>query len=195
MTIDWTYPSDRTDAGLFEIGRRIAETLGRAPDATRFSYDVREMLRITRMIETGSRGGRLLTGFQTAYKLSIESARYADLLAARTKVSVWATGNALTDPGLAQLDYHEVGADLLALGNQWFLVSDRPSPIAFVSWELGEPQLFGVGGASQAGKRFVGFVSEDPDVVRLVMDGLVSGRNQVPPPAARVPAAPSASAG
>ena len=116
MTMDWTYPADRTDAGIFEIGRRMAETLGRAPDATRFSYDVREMLRITRMIEAGSRGGRLLTGFQTAQKLSVEAKRYADLLSAGTKVSVWAVGGALPDPGLAGLDYREVGVTAVAIG-------------------------------------------------------------------------------
>jgi hypothetical protein len=34
--MDWTYPETNDEAGIFEIGRRLAEELGRAPDVTRF---------------------------------------------------------------------------------------------------------------------------------------------------------------
>jgi hypothetical protein len=34
--MDWTYPETNEKAGIFEIGRRLAEELGRAPDVTRF---------------------------------------------------------------------------------------------------------------------------------------------------------------
>lgn len=39
--MDWTYPVGAGDSGIFEMGRRLAEALGRAPDATRFTYDPR----------------------------------------------------------------------------------------------------------------------------------------------------------
>ena len=56
--MDWTYPAGAGDSGIFEIGRRLSEALGRAPDATRFTYDPRAMLRTTRDIERASTGGR-----------------------------------------------------------------------------------------------------------------------------------------
>ena len=36
--MDWTYPETNDEAGIFEIGRRLAEELGRAPDVTRFIW-------------------------------------------------------------------------------------------------------------------------------------------------------------
>jgi len=48
--MDWTFPPGAGDSGMFEIGRRLAEQIGHLPDATRFTYDPREMLRITRQI-------------------------------------------------------------------------------------------------------------------------------------------------
>ena len=90
--------------------------------------------------------------------------------------------------GLDGLDYRSQTRDVRRLGNQWFLVSTEPEPIAFVSWELGDPTLFGVGGAATAGKRFVGFVSEDP----LVVAELVATLRAVP--GTKVPGLPGAPA-
>jgi hypothetical protein len=170
--MDWTYPASSGDAGIFEIGRRLAEALGRAPDATSFTYDPRAMLRATRHIERAARGGHLLVGFQKADKLLVEADRYFDLRAADTDVTVWAIGPRPADPRLAALDYREARRDTSRLDAQWFLVSERPEPLAFVSYELGDPARFGVGGAATPGKRFVGFVSDDPDVVALLVDAL-----------------------
>ena len=170
--MDWTYPASSGDAGIFEIGRRLAEALGRAPDATSFTFDPRAMLRTTREIERAARGGHLLVGFQKADKLLVEAVRYAALLAADTELTVWATGPRPADPRLADLDYREARRDTSRLDAQWFLVSDRPEPLAFVSYELGDRASFGVGGAATPGKRFVGFVSDDPDVVALLVDAL-----------------------
>ena len=39
------------EAGIFEIGQRIAQALGHVPDVIRFSYDPREMVRTTREVE------------------------------------------------------------------------------------------------------------------------------------------------
>ena len=173
--MDWTYPARTGDSGVFEMGRRLAEHLGKIPDATTFVYDIKEMLRITRRIEGAAVGGRLFVGFQTAAKFDLESPRYRDLISARTGVTVYATGRPEGDD--AGVDFREVTADLRRLENQWFLVSNAPEPIAFVSWELGEPSMFGVGGAAAAGKRFVGFISDDPEVVAELVSKLegVSG--------------------
>ena len=194
-TMDWTYPAGSGDAGIFEIGRRLAEALGRGPDATRFTYDPMGMLRSTREIEAAARGGRLLTGFQTAAKLADEAARYADLLAAGTTVSVWATGAQPDLPGLDGLDYHQVPPDTRELVNQWFLVTDAPEPVAFVSYELSNADRFGVGGAGNEDKRFVGFVSDDQGVVALLMAALTAGPAAPAPPSDEAGAAPAAGGG
>lgn len=57
--MDRTSPRSNGEAGIFEIGRRSAEVLGGAPEATRFSCDPREMLGTTPQIEARARGGRL----------------------------------------------------------------------------------------------------------------------------------------
>ena len=189
--MDWTYPAGAGDSGIFEIGRRLAEALGRAPDATRFTYDPRAMLRTTRDIERASSGGRLLVGFQAAAKFDVEAERYRALLAAGTQVTAWAAGPRAEGHGLDDLDYRALPADTRRLENQWFLVTDSPEPLAFVSYELGDAAMFGVGGAASPGKRFVGFVSDDPDVVNFLIRTLLP-IGAPPPPAERVP--PSASA-
>ena len=189
--MDWTYPAEAGDSGIFEIGRRLSEALGRAPDATRFSYDPRAMLRTTREIERAATGGRLLVGFQTAAKFDVEVERYQAILAAGTQVVAWAAGSHGDHPGLDALDYRALSADTLRLENQWFLVTDSPEPLSFVSYELGDPATFGMGGAASPGKRFVGFVSDDPDVIDLLIRSLLP--IGAPPPPAE-PVKPSASA-
>ncbi len=74
----WTYPVGAGDSGIFEIGRRLAEALGRAPDATRFTYDPRAMLRTTRDIERASTGGRLPVGFQAIAPPRRQASQHVD---------------------------------------------------------------------------------------------------------------------
>lgn len=188
MTMDWTFPPAAGPEGIFEIGRRLAAELGRIPDATSFIQDAREMLRLTRRVETASRGGSLLVGFQTAAKLDVEDDRYKELVAAGTKITAFAAGR--PSSAMDGIDYREQTEDTRRLANQWFLVSDQPEPIAFVSWELGDPGSFGVGGASSPGKVFVGFISDDPDVVASLAATLrgVRGVDRHPP---RDPGTPS----
>ena len=85
--MDWTYPRGAGPEGIFEIGRRLAEHIGRFPDATTFTNDAREMLRITRRVESIASGGRLFVGFQNAQKLQRERERYEALVAAGTTSS------------------------------------------------------------------------------------------------------------
>lgn len=184
----WTYPEESGEAGLFEIGRRLAETLGRGPDVTRFTNDSREMLEATRQIERAARGGHLVVGFQTADKLAMEADRYRELLDAGTQITASATGPRPTLPGLATLENHALAPDSARLQNQWFLVTDRPEPLAFVSYELGDRANFGIGGAGTPGKRFVGFVSDDPGVVDLLMQAALSPI--APPPSPPGPRRP-----
>lgn len=131
--MDWTYPAGAGDSGIFQIGRRLAEALGRAPDSTRFTYDPRAMLRTTRDIERASTGGRLLVGFQAAAKFDVEADLYRALLAAGTQVTAWAAGQHAETHGLEDLDYRALPAGTRRLENQWFLVTDSPEPLAFVS--------------------------------------------------------------
>ena len=132
--MDWTYPTGAGPEGLFEIGRRLAEHLGRLPDATSFLSDPREMLRITRRVESVARGGRLWVGFQTAAKLDAEVGRYQALMAAGTKVIAFGSDRPTAD--LSGLEYRQQWPDHYRFGNQWFLISDAPERIAFVSWEI-----------------------------------------------------------
>lgn len=171
-SMDWLYPDGSDDAGIFEIGRRMAVAIGRGPDLTRFTYDPRAMLRTTREIETAARGHRLLVGFQTAAKFEVEHERYRDIIAAGTRVTIWAAGQVSAEAGINGLDYRALKLDTRRLENQWFLVTDGPEQLAFVSYELGEAATFGVGGAASPGKRFVGFVSDDPAVVDLLIRSL-----------------------
>lgn len=189
--MDWTYPAGAGDSGIFEIGRRLAEALGRAPDATRFAYDPRAMLRTTREIEHAATGGRLLVGFQRAAKLEVEASRYRAMLAAGTEIVAWAAGSHADDIDLGGLDYRALPADTARLENQWFLVTDRPEPLSFVSYELGDPATFGIGGAASPGKRFVGFVSDDPAVIDLLIRSLLPIGAALPP---ATPVPPSAAA-
>jgi hypothetical protein len=170
--MDWTYPSGAGPEGIHEMGRRLAESVGRIPDVTTFIDDPRGMLRVTRRIERMARAGRLLVGFQKAAKLDAEAGRYRDLVAAGTRVTAFANGRPMTS--IDGLEYRELGPARLPLANQWFLVSDMPEPIAFISWEVSDPRLFGMGGAATSGKRFVGLVSDDPDIVASLVAELES---------------------
>lgn len=174
MTMDWTYPSDAGPEGIYEMGRRLAAELGRVPDATSFMNDPREMLRTTRRVEAIATGGRLFVGFQEAAKLDLEAERYRRLVASGTRVVAYANERPTADVG--GLDYRELRADHARLENNWFLVSDDPDPIAFVSWEISDPRIFGTGGAATSGKRFVGFVSDDADVVAALIEHLEAVR-------------------
>ena len=187
--MDWVYPAGAGDSGIFEIGRRLAEALGRAPDATRFTYDPRAMLRTTREIERAAAGGRLLVGFQKAPKFEVEVERYRALLEAGTQVIAWAAGSPADGRRLDDLDYRPLPDDARRLENQWFLVTDAPEPLSFVSYELGDAATFGIGGAASPGKRFVGFVSDDADVAALLIRFLLPIEARTPLPEPVLPSA------
>lgn len=181
--MDWTYPPGSGPEGIFEIGHRLTQHLGRIPDATTFTNDAREMLRITRRVEAVARGGHLLVGFQNAAKLDAERERYLQLIADGTRIVAFGSGRP-ADP-FEGMEWREQKPARRPLGNQWFLVSDAPERVGFVSWEISDPELFGSGGAATPGKRFVGFITDDPLVVSElvgVLSGVV-GIDRTPPSA------------
>lgn len=174
--MDWTYPTtppDRRADGIAEMARRVVDQIGDSHlPGTRFTYDAREMLRATREIEAAVRGGgSLWVGFQHASKLDHEAARYEDLTASGTDVVAFGTGR--PDVPLAtRLRWIELPPSTVRLQNQWFLVTSDPEPIAFVSWEVSEPERFGIGGISAQDKRFVGFVTDDGRVIAALVSYL-----------------------
>jgi len=161
--MDWTYPRGAGPEGIYEIGRRLAEHIGRIPDATDFTNDAREMLRITRRVESVASGGRLFAGFQNAAKLELERPRYEALVAAGTDIVAFGEGE--LSQAIDGLEYRVVPPDHQRLANNWFLVTDAPDRVGFVSWEIGKTEAFGQGGAATPGKEFVGFITDDPLVV------------------------------
>ena len=186
--MDWNYPANTGHEGIFEIGRRLAEHVGRIPDATTFTNDAREMLRVTRRVESAARGGRLFVGFQNADKLEKERARYEALVAEGTDVVAFGAGE-LSKP-IDGLEYRALSPDRLRLVNNWFLVTDAPERVAFVSWEISEGVAFGQGGAATPGKAFVGFITDDPLVVAELSSVLGTWGLPAPPPAPPEPERP-----
>lgn len=178
--MDWDYPKGAGPEGIFEIGRRLAEHIGRIPDATTFTNDAREMLRLTRRVEAEARGGRLIVGFQNARKLELERSRYESLVADGTLIVAFGEGE-LSSP-IEGLEYRSLRPDHARLANNWFLVTDAPEQAAFVSWEISDPGTFGEGGAATPGKAFVGFVSDDPLVVAELASVLGTFGRPTPPP-------------
>lgn len=172
--MDWTYPTtqaDRRAQGIAVLADRLVAEIGDPRlSGTRFTYDAREMLRATREIEDSQlAGGRLWVGFQNASKIEHEAERYARITAAGSRVVAFGTGSPSL-PDDVRLDWIGLEPTTDRLENQWFLVTTEPEPIAFVSWEVSEPDRFGQGGIGDADKRFVGFVTDD----RRVIDELVS---------------------
>jgi len=178
--MDWAYPTGAGPEGLFEMGRRLSAHLGRLPDATTFLSDAREMLRVTRRVEAVATGGRLWVGFQTAGKLDAETDRYRAMVAAGTRIVAF--GSDAPTSLVERLEYRRQRPDRYRLANQWFLVSDEPEPIAFVSWEISPALIFGQGGAATSGKQFVGFISDDPLVVAELIRVLSATAGLAPGP-------------
>ncbi|MEO6351080.1 MAG: DICT sensory domain-containing protein [Candidatus Limnocylindrales bacterium] len=174
--MDWTYPSTGAGDRFGGIGtiaeRLIQDTSDRHLMGTRFTYDFREMLRATREIEASvATGGDLWVGFQNAGKMDLEASRYARITSAGTKVVAFGTGDPNL-PGTVGLRWVTLEPSTDRLENQWFLVTTNPEPIAFVSWEVSDPAMFGKGGISNPEKQFVGFVTDEPRVIESLINHL-----------------------
>ena len=186
--MDWRISRiDRTEDEPTGIGRfimrmdRALRDGGPPIQGFQFLNSGKEMMRITREIEDEvlcSRGSPgLYVGFQKAEKLETEAERYRALTA--NDVEVFAFGE--DEPNNANdvvAHWSSVPRDVNALENQWFLAARKPSPIAFIGWEVSEPRMFGVGGISTESKQFAGLISSDARVVNAMIDYLDQVRTE-----------------
>jgi hypothetical protein len=179
--MDWRrYPTDDPNDpdGVDALLRRVQRDLGGPPlTGTVFLHDAREMLRSTREIEAVARDakGTLYVGFQSASKLDRERVVYGDLVDRGTRVVAFGVGSPQDPP--AGLHWTALAEDRMALENQWYCVMQDPEPVAFVGFETSPGELYSRGDAGDEGKRWKGFVSDDPRLIGALVAHLceVSG--------------------
>jgi hypothetical protein len=177
--MDWTYPrppdGEGDPGGLSVVLRRLADELGTpvpkgtrfgtsVPKGTRFLFDRRDMMEATREIESVAHGA-LLVGFQRGEKLDGERSVYDALADRGVEVTAFGAGRP-ADP--SRVTWVELPLDVRPVENQWFLVIAEPEPLAFVSYELSEPDRFGTGGISDRVRSFAGFVTRDERVIDVL---------------------------
>lgn len=174
--MDWRrHPQDDVNDpdGLDDLLHRAQRDLGGPPlTGTVFLQDAREMLRSTREIEAVARGaeGTLYVGFQAARKLDGERTVYLDLVDKGTRVFGFGVGIPQDPP--AGLHWTALEEDRTALENQWYCVMQDPEPVAFVGFEVTPGAQYASGDAGDEGKRWKGFVSDDPRVVDALVTHL-----------------------
>lgn len=160
---------------LARLERDIAAP-GEKLSGFRFLNDARDMLRYTREIERdvarSSQPGSLYVGFQTAEKAEAESSRYSRMRDLGVAVTAFGEGLPSDEAVGAFRAWRQLEGNRHRVENQWFLIAEQPSPIAFVGWEVSPDELWGKGGATTEGKQFVGFVSDDLRVVRALTSHL-----------------------
>lgn len=174
--MDWRrHPTDDPNdpEGVDALLRRVQDEVGGPPlSGTVFLQDAGEMLRSTREIEAVARGaaGTLYVGFQVAEKLDRERNVYGDLVERGTRVVAFGVG-APQDPP-AGLHWTTLPDDHTALENQWYCVMQEPEPVAFVGFETSPGAQHAQGNAGDEGKRWKGFVSDDPRLVGALVTHL-----------------------
>jgi hypothetical protein len=180
--VDWHRLGDgdseaSRQAAVLDLLRRAQRELGGDPlTGTRFLFQAHDMLAATREIEAAVSGAdtTLLVGFQRAEKLDGEAGTYRRLVRGGVRVIAFGTGEPLGLPGVRWVRLPE---DQAALQNQWFLVAERPEPIAFVGFETSAPDRFGLVGVTDPSRSFTGFVTGDRRLVRAIAEHLeVVGR-------------------
>jgi DICT domain-containing protein len=186
--MDWTITEedftsdDPTGVGGF-VKRMEYELRGDEPPLEGFHFmnSPIEMLRFSREIEDEVRANPqdadLYVGFQTADKLIGETNRYQRLVKQGAKVVAFGQGIPPEAAADCEVEWISLERDTRALENQWYLVSSKPTPIAFVGWETSPEDQFAVGGLSAPGKMFRGFATSDLRVVKGMLAHLESIRN------------------
>jgi hypothetical protein len=151
--MDWTLSEAEAASGAegMEAFLRRADSQLRGDggpiEGFTFLNDAREMLHISREIEgdllATSSPTRLYVGFQNAGKFELEFKRYRELR--RSGVSVFAFGEGEPDTSAvgAADAWYSLPTDHRKLENQWYLVTRKPEPIAFVGWEISDDALWG----------------------------------------------------
>tara|TARA_B100001146_G_scaffold194479_1_gene181618 strand:- start:218 stop:1324 length:1107 start_codon:yes stop_codon:yes gene_type:complete len=137
-----------------------------------FLNSAQEMLKITREIEDSAAAfgsdSSMYVGFQNIDKLASEYDRYQNLISKGVSIHAFGTGDVNTWTNEACTTWNSVPKSISKVENQWILVSNSPTPIAFVGWEVSR-ELFGEGRLSDPGKMFEGFVSSDTRVVENLL--------------------------
>ncbi len=163
-------------AGFIERMERELRNGGTPIEGFQFLNSPLEMLRFSREIEEETlsqpEGADLYVGFQNTGKLLGERNRYRRILEAGVRVVGFGEGQAPDFLADTDAEWVSLPRDHHLLVNQWFLVSTAPVPIAFVGWETSEEHRFGVGGVSQPGKTFEGFVTGDPRIITALVEYL-----------------------
>ena len=167
--MDWTRlpSSERVDPhGVADLLARACEEARQTTLAgTRFMLSAREMLRATRVVEAHAAlaRGPLYVGVQDAANLDEQRDVYRTLLDQGVAVVAFGVGQGFLDlPGLAWVP---VPDDSSQLASQWFLVTEDPSPMALVGFEVGP--------ATQR-IRWEGFTTRDARLVELLAAHLAS---------------------
>ena len=137
------------------------------------------MLGITREIEDEIKKNpsdvTLYVGFQNIDKLDKEINRYKELRSMGIRINAYGINEASEKYSSAIDNWTKISESPENVENQWFIVVENPSPIAFVGWEISD-DLFAKGKLSDPGKKFQGFASSDIRVVRSLMQHLDSVR-------------------
>ena len=161
----------RMDSNLRENGLPI--------EGFEFFHSSSKMLEITRQIEDelsrSPESATLHVGFQRIDKVDNELDRYHQLRNSGTQVYAYGVGIPTADQLSVVDDWISLAFSVSNVENQWFLVSESPTPIAFVGWETSK-ELFGQGKLSNPEKMFEGFVSSDERVIKSLISHLDSVR-------------------
>ncbi|MDE2938675.1 MAG: hypothetical protein OXR67_07110 [Chloroflexota bacterium] len=173
---DLSHPDRNGVERFIERMERSLRNGGTPIEGFQFLNSPLEMLRFTREIEeeilASPEGSDLYVGFQNSEKLEGERNRYRKILEAGVRTVGFGVGDAPDFLAGTGAEWVSLPMDRHLLVNQWFLVSANPVPIAFVGWEISCDDQFGVGGVTQRGKGFEGFVTSDPRVITALVDYL-----------------------
>tara|TARA_Y100000817_G_C16800468_1_gene519395 strand:- start:49 stop:1155 length:1107 start_codon:yes stop_codon:yes gene_type:complete len=183
MTFKWQLnktTSDKNASSVRELVLEMDEGLrgnGLPIEGFEFIHSSKKMLDITRQIENdilrSQKPSSLYVGFQSIEKLDTEISRYEELINNNIEVKAFGIGKPRDEHKHSLSTWVEIPKSISLVENQWFLVSESPSPIAFVGWEVSE-EIFAEGKLSDPGKMFEGFVSSDERVIKSLLQHLDS---------------------
>ena len=192
MTFKWQLDkttSDKNSSTVKELVLEMDEELrgdGLPIEGFEFIYSSKKMLDITRQIENeiliSNQTASLYVGFQAVEKLDNEIDRYEELVDKGIEIKAFGIGTPKDKHKNSLTTWIEIPKSVTLVENQWFLVSESPSPIAFVGWEVSEDN-FAEGKLSDPGKMFEGFVSSDERVIKSLLqhlDSVYSTQNHQP---------------
>ncbi len=151
MTFKWQLnktTSDKNASSVRELVLEMDEGLrgnGLPIEGFEFIHSSKKMLDITRQIENdilrSQKPSSLYVGFQSIEKLDTEISRYEELINNNIEVKAFGIGKPRDEHKHSLSTWVEIPKSISLVENQWFLVSESPSPIAFVGWEVSEEIL------------------------------------------------------